>query len=298
MFDGAGAGGAAASTAGAEGSGAPTSTAEPTVVYGKAEAGEEGESQVGTDINAEGNAGGEPDVDLDAEFEQLISGKFKEQFGARVQDTVQRRFKNNANFEKQLNDYRDALAPLAAGLGVDVSDVKGLKTAIENNDGLYAQIAEEQGMTPEQVKEHLQLKADAQKGREMQREILRQQERREMFAQWDNQAEALKEIFPSFNLESEFQNQDFMDNLELVKDVNRAFYLTHMDDILSGAMEMSAKNAKEQTVKAIQQKASRPAENAMSSQPAVIRKDDPSKMTAEERRIVAEKVRRGEKIVF
>lgn len=296
MFDGTAGAGGTASTSG-EGAGATESTAEPTVVYGKAEASDEGAGQVGTDTN-EGATAQEAEVDLDTEFEELINGKYKEQFGSRVQDTLQKRFKNSANFEKQLNDYKDALAPLAAGLGVDISDVKGLKEAIESNDGLYATLAEEQGMTPEQLKEHLQLKADAERGRAMQAEILRQQQRREMFSQWDSQAEALKEVFPSFDLEEEFQNEDFMANLDLVKDVNRAFYLTHMEDILSGAMETSAKTAKEQTVRAIQQKVARPSENAMSAQAAVIRKDDPSKMTAEERRIVAEKVRRGERIAF
>lgn len=297
MFDGAAGGGGAASSAG-EGTGETSAAAEPVVVYGKAEAAEDGTSQVGTDTQTEGGAAQEEPADLDKEFEELISGKYKEQFSTRVQNTVQRRFKNNADFENQLAQYKDAVAPIAEALGVDVSDIKGLKKAFESNDGLYAQLAEEQGLTPEQLRENLQLRADAKKGRAMQQEILKQQEQRAMFEQWDAQAEELKGVFPGFDLNQELKNTDFLENLELVRDVGRAFYLTHMEDILSGAMETSAKTAQQQTVKAIQQKAARPPENAASSQPAIIRKDDPSKMTAEERRIVAEKVRRGERIVF
>lgn len=297
MFDGA-AGGGAASSAG-EGTGESGSTAEPVVVYGKAEAGDQGEGQVGTDDNTEGNTSEEGNVeDLEAEFNELINGKFKEQFGKHVQNTVQRRFKNSTNFEAQLNAYKEATAPLAAALGVDVGDIDALKNAIERNDGLYSQLAEEQGMTVEQLRENLQLKADAQKGRAMQQEILKQQQQRETFARWDQEATELSESFPSFDLAKELQNEAFVENLNRIGDVRNAFMVTHMDEILSGAMESSAKSAKQQTVKNIQQQAARPPENAMSSQPAVIRKDDPSKMTAEERRIVAEKARRGERIVF
>ena len=288
MFDGEG--GATASTS-AEGG--VESTAEPTVVYGKAEAGEE-TGQDGTDTQTEGTE----EVDLDAEFDELIRGRYKQQYGNRVKDAIDTRFKNSADFEAQLRAYEEATAPLAMLYGLKTGDIEGLKEAIEKNDGLYAQHAEEQGVTVEQFRENLQLRADAQKGRDMLAEFKRQQEQRAMFQKWDSEAVELAETFPSFNLNSELENPDFVDALNRIGNVRDAFMVTHMGDILSGAMEMSAQQAQSKAVEQFKAKASRPVENGLSNNPAVVRKDDPSKMTDEDLFAVAERARAGERIRF
>ncbi len=287
MFDGEG------GDAGASAEGSAESNAEPTVVYGKEEA-EETESQVGADTEETA----EEPVDLDAEFEELIHGKYKEQYGERVKKSIDARFRNSADFEKQVNAYKDATAPLAMMYGVDIGDIEGLKKAIERNDGLYAQQAEEEGLTVQKYRENLRLKADAQRGRTMQEEFRRQIEMRDTFDRWNAEAEELTEAFPSFDLEQELENQTFIDTLNRVGTVRDAFLITHLQDILSGAIDSSAKTAQQQTVQNFQARAARPVENGVSTQPAIVRKDDPSKMTKEELFEVAERARKGEKIRF
>ena len=105
MFDGAAAGGA---EAGGSGDGAAEASAEPTVVYGKAEEGAEaGQDGTGTEEGEEGET-----EDLGAEFEELINGKYKQQFGDRVSGIIQNRFKNAQDYQGELQQWRDATAML------------------------------------------------------------------------------------------------------------------------------------------------------------------------------------------
>ena len=154
MFDGAEGAGAEASNS-AEG-GEPGANAEPTVVYGKGEENDP-EGQDGADDNA--GEGNEPD--LDSEFDELAKGKYKEQFDSRVKAAIDRRFKNAENYQRTIGEYEDATALLFTKYGLKAGDTKGLKNAIENDDGIYASAAEEEGVTPDRYRENLRLKADA-----------------------------------------------------------------------------------------------------------------------------------------
>ncbi len=291
MFDGAEGAGAEASNS-AEG-GEPGANAAPTVVYGKGEENDP-EGQDGADDNA--GEGNEPD--LDSEFDELAKGKYKEQFDSRVKAAIDRRFKNAENYQRTIGEYEDATALLFTKYGLKAGDTKGLKNAIENDDGIYASAAEEEGVTPDRYRENLRLKADAEKGRSMMEEFRAQQQRQETFARWDQESTELQEVFPAFNLNAELENETFLETLDRVGSVRDAFMITHMQDILSGAMETSKTNATKAAVENFKSNAQRPVENGMKRQPAVIRKDDPSKMTDDDLRKAAEAARRGEIIKF
>lgn len=294
MFDGAAVG---AASEGSEGASGTEANAEPTVVYGKAEAGAE-DGQNGTDTqNAEGgDESNEPD--LDAEFDELVKGKYKDQFGRRMSEGIHNRFKNQENYQQQLDQWSDATALLMARYGLAAGDVEGLKNAIENDEGLYSRGAEEDGLTPEQYKKNLRLKLDAERGRTMQEQMRAERERREAFARWDNEAEILKEAFPNFDLDAELENEAFCDSLNRGNDVRQSFFIAHMDEILSGATGAAKQEATSTVVNNIKSQAARPQENGITTQPAIVRKDNPEKFTDEDLFAVAERARRGEKISF
>ena len=159
MFDGGAAGGAAGGAeGGAEGAASTQeSGAEPTVVYGKDPAADDGTSQVGSD-----EGGDDLGEDIDAEFEELIKGKYKQQFDGRVHSIMQNRFKNAQDAKDVAAKWQGATAALAAMYGIDGTDPDALKDAIENDDGLFSAQAEAQGLTPEQFRENLRLRMDAQ----------------------------------------------------------------------------------------------------------------------------------------
>lgn len=295
IFDGEGVGAEGGMSAQSIGSSASTSTESPRIVYGKATEGdEEGNSQVGSD-NGGASA---PSPNLDAEFDELIKGKYKEQFNSRMQNGIQNRFKNAADYEGQVNQYADAVAPLMAMYGLDMGDVEGLKNAIEQDDSLYSARADAEGTTNEKYKENLKLKIDARIGKNIQERMAQEQANQERFAQWDAEGELLKESFPKFDMKSELQNETFANSLRRGNSVRESFVLAHFDEIMSGSNAQMQNQATQNVVNNFRQRAARPSENGLSKQPAVVRKADPSKLTKEDYRNIEERVRRGEIIRF
>jgi hypothetical protein len=291
MFDGGAAGGA---EGGAEGAASTQdSGAEPTVVYGKDPAADDSTSQVGSD-----EGGDDPGEDIDAEFEELIKGKYKQQFDGRVHSIMQNRFKNAQDAKDVAAKWQGATAALAAMYGIDGTDPDALKDAIEKDDGLFSAQAEAQGLTPEQFRENLRLRMDAQTGRNMQEQMRIEAEKQATFQRWETEASELSEVFPNFDLASELENETFLANLNRGLSVRDAFLVAHMDEILTGSSAAAEAQATQQTVNNFKQRAARPAENGASHKPAVIRKTDPSKFTDADLDEIARRSRRGETIRF
>ena len=292
MFDGAPAGGAegAAST--------QDSGAEPTVVYGKDPAADDSTSQVGSDEGGDDPDGNELKEDIDAEFEELIKGKYKQQFDGRVHSIMQNRFKNAQDAKDVAAKWQGATAALAAMYGIDGTDPDALKDAIEKDDGLFSAQAEAQGLTPEQFRENLRLRMDAQTGRNMQEQMRIETEKQATFQRWESEAAELTETFPNFDLAYELENEAFLDGLNRGLSVRDAFFVAHMDEIVAGSNAAAKSEATQKVVDNFNQRAARPAENGASHKPAVIRKTDPSKFTDADLDEIARRSRRGETIRF
>lgn len=291
MFDGGAAGGA---EGGAEGAASTQdSGAEPTVVYGKDPAADDSTSQVGSD-----EGGDDPGEDIDAEFEELIKGKYKQQFDGRVHSIMQNRFKNAQDAKDVAAKWQGATAALAAMYGIDGTDPDALKDAIEKDDGLFSAQAEAQGLTPEQFRENLRLRMDAQTGRNMQEQMRIEAEKQAKFQRWESEAAELTETFPNFDLAYELENEAFLDGLNRGLSVRDAFFVAHMDEIVAGSNAAAKSEATQKVVDNFNQRAARPAENGASHKPAVIRKTDPSKFTDADLDEIARRSRRGETIRF
>lgn len=296
MFDGGAAGGA---EGGAEGAASTQeSGAEPTVVYGKDPAADDSTSQVGSDEGGDGPDGNGSEEDIDAEFEELIKGKYKQQFDGRVHSIMQNRFKNAQDAKDVAAKWQGATAALAAMYGIDGTDPDALKDAIEKDDGLFSAQAEAQGITPEQFRENLRLRMDAQVGRNMQEQMRIEAEKQATFQRWESEAAELTETFPNFDLAYELENEAFLDGLNRGLSVRDAFFVAHMDEIVAGSNAAAKSEATQKVVDNFNQRAARPAENGASHKPAVIRKTDPSKFTDADLDEIARRSRRGETIRF
>ena len=296
MFDGAAAGG---TEGGAEGAASTQeSGAEPTVVYGKEPAAEDSTGQVGSDDGGDDPDGKEPEENIDAEFEELIRGKYKQQFDSRVHGIMQNRFKNAQDAKDVNAAWQNATAALAAMYGIDGTDPEALQKAIENDDGLFSSQAEQRGLTPEQFRENLRLRMDAQAGRNMQEQMRIEAEKQATFQRWETEAAELTEALPNFDLAHELENEEFLNGLNRGLSVRDAFFVAHMDEILTGSSAAAEAQATQQTVNNFKQRAARPAENGVSHAPAVVRKTDPSKFTDEDMDEVVRRARRGEVIEF
>ena len=261
------------------------------VRYGKQE-----EAQIANVQSAEEQA--EATVDRNAKYKELIRGEYKDLFDGDVQDIVQKRLKNTKETVDKYNALTPTLEMLAKKYGVDASDIDALNKAIEEDDAYYEEEALEKGISVEQLKTIRKMeKENADLRRQMQEQNMRDNANK-LYAQWMDQAKDAKTVYPSFDLNAEMQNPQFVNLLKSNVDVRTAYEVLHKDEIIPAAMQFTAKTVEQKIANNIAAGGKRPTENGMSSQSAAVVKDDVSRLTKADRDEIIRRVQRGEKIVF
>lgn len=290
MFDGAGEGGTA-STDGANAPSADDNKSKTRVEYGKASEGSS-DDRVGGGQN-------EPDeTDPDKEFEALIKGKYKDQYAQRMQAAISNRFKNSQDNEQTLNKWKDATSVLFTRYGLEDGDLEGLEYAINHDEGLFAAEAEAEGLTVQKYMEMQRQQAEAERAKSMLAAMQEEQKKQQWFAQIEQEAEELKELFPNFDLALESENEAFRNKIDSGYSVQDAFLTAHFGEILNGSFDQAKQAEQTRMVQQINQRQARPQENASRSTPSVVRKSDPSKWTDEDFDEVEKRVLNGERIVL
>lgn len=238
-----------------------------------------------------------PTEDRNAKYEAFIK-EHKDLDDARIQNIVQKRLKNSKETVEKYEALAPTLEALAKKYGVDPSDIKALNKAIEEDDSYYEEEALEKGITVEQLKEIRKMeKENAELKRQME-EQNRKENANKLYAQWMEQAEKAKSVYPSFDLRAEMQNPQFVNLLRSNVDVRTAYEVIHKDDIIPAAMQFTAKAVEQKITNKIIANGARPAENGNSSQGASVTKSDVSQLTKADRAEIARRVARGEKISF
>lgn len=263
-----------------------------SVQYGRS-SGEDQTRQVGSDNG--------PAEDLQAEFAALIGkgGRFHDIYGQKVSDAIQGRFKNQADLQGQVDQIIETMGPAFQVYGVEMGDLEGLAQAIAGDEDMYQRGAEREGLSLDQYKQNLELRAAAEKGRQITEAYERQMEQNRMFAQWEQEAAELQQAVPNFDLGMEIEhNETFAKLLDSGLDVRTAFAAAHMDDILTGNYEQATRAASQNVVNTIQSRASRPAEAGLRHAPAIQRKADPSALTNDDMDEILRRVEDGEKFSF
>ena len=237
-------------------------------------------------------------ADLDAEFEALIKGKYKAQYDARTQDTIQKRLKNSKETVEKYNALSPTLEMLGKKYGVDAGDVEALNKAIQEDDSYYEEEALEKGITVQQLKEIRKMERENAALKAQMEEAQRQENGKKLYAAWMQQAEEAKQIYPSFDIQTEMANPKFVDLLRSNIDVRTAYEVLHKDDIIRGAMQFTAQTVESKIAKKVASNGARPAENGMNSQSAAVVKSDVSQLSKADRAEIIRRVQRGEKIRF
>ena len=236
--------------------------------------------------------------DRNAEFEKLIKGEYKDLYDARVQDTVQKRLKGQKDIVDKFNALNPTLEALSKKYGVDASDIKALNKAIEEDDSYYEAEALEKGMSVQQLKEIRRMERENANLKAQMEEAQRQENGKKLYSQWMQQADETKQVYPSFNLEDEMKNPEFLDLLKSNVNVKTAYEVCHMSEIIPAAMQFTAQTVEGKIAKKIASNGARPSENGMSSQSAAVVKSDVSQLSKEDRAEIIRRVQRGEKIRF
>lgn len=241
-------------------------------------------------------------ADLDAEFEALINGKYKTQYGSRVQGIVRDRFKGKDNQIAELTEKSKAMEPILEMMGkkygVDASDISALAKALEDDDSYYEAEAMERDMSVSQLKA---IKKVERENAQLLRQLKETQDREKadrLHAVWVQQEQVAKQVYPSFNMEAELQNPDFVNLITNNVDVKTAYEVLHRDEIIPAAMQFAAQAVEQNIAKKIAANGVRPSENGMGSQASVVVKNDVSKFTKMDIDEVSRRVARGERVSF
>lgn len=239
------------------------------------------------------------EIDREAEFEKLIKGDYKEQYDARMQKTIQSRLKSSKETVDKYNSLTPTLELLAKKYGVaDATDIDALNKAIQADDTLFEDEAMKNDMTVEQYKQFRDMRLENQQLKQRMQEQERQEKGRQLYQTWMQQAEQVKQIYPSFDLQTEMQNPTFMDLLGSHIDVRTAYEVLHNQEIISGAMQYTADKVRGDMARSLAANSALPKENGTGSRSAAVVKNDVTKLTDKDIDEVMRRVARGEVITF
>ena len=226
------------------------------------------------------------------------------EYNKQMQATVQQRLKGAKAAEENLAKLAPALELLAKRHGLDAKsmDYDALAKAIDNDDIYYEDMALKEGKSLEDTKrDDQQARANAIKQRQI--ETLEQQSMRQHIESVAKQSEALKKVFPNFNLDEEMKNEAFVRMTAPGKglmSVEDAYYAVHRKEIEAARSQVIAQQTAQNISNAIQAGARRPDENGTSGQSASVTTFDYSKASKEQREALKREIyaakARGEKL--
>lgn len=235
-------------------------------------------------------------VDLDSEFDALIKGKYKEQYGKRIKDNLSTRLKGAKENEAKLKAYAPMLEMLGKKYGVDHNDAKLLTQALEDDNAYYEDEALARNMTVESVKALHKIERENKELRAAEDERQKAEEDRQRFGEWIKQGEEVKKTYPSFNLEAEIADPEFCALLDYGFSVESAYKARHIDDIMTAAMTHTAQTVEQKVVNNIAANGARPSENGLSDTSGATLKTDVSKFSKQQMEDTIQRVMRGDKV--
>lgn len=236
--------------------------------------------------------------DRNAQFENLIRGEFKDLYDARVQDTIQKRLKGTKETVERYEKLAPTLDLLAKKYGVSADDLDGLSKAIEEDDSFFEDEAMEKGISVEQLKYIRKIEKENASVKKQMAEQESRERANQLYSRWMKEAESAKAVYPTFDLQAEMQNEQFVSLLRANVDVRSAYEVVHKDDIIRGAMQFTADKVQQKVANRVAANGSRPAENGMSNTAASLTQRDVSTLTKAEREELILRAQRGERITF
>lgn len=303
IFDGGAAGGAGAGDGAGtgDGGGAPAGAEVPVkdIKYGKQQT-TEIPAHKGPETQVTSNTADE----RRAAFEQLIKGEYKDLYDERVQQNISSRFKQQKAMEEQLNAlkaFEPVLDMLGTKYGADARDANAILKALEEDNSFYEDEALQKGISVEQLKYQHKLERENAAFKRSMEEQQRRAMAEQRYQQLTQQGEALKQIYPNFDLNAEANDPNtgnrFKGLINSGVDVRTAYEVIHMNDIMGGAMQYTAQVIQQKTVNDIRARGMRPAENGAGGNAAAsVVRSDPSKFTRKDRDEISRRVMRGERI--
>ena len=258
----------------------------------------------GKPLNPEQTADDEPPAE---DFDTLIKGKYKDQFQAKVDTIINKRFKNAKANEEKVKAHDDTMAKLqplfnamAAKYGVKADDIDAIVKAADEDNSNFEQLAYDNGFgdTAEYRRQldrdnELERLRAAEKARVEAAEQDRQ--RRELLEGWMAESEEFKKEVEGFDFKTEWDASDrFRYLVNSGFKVKEAYMAVHAAEYAKAAADKAQKDI----LAEIRANKSRPTESNANPQAAIRVKKSVKDMSLADTDRIIEEAKRGRKITF
>lgn len=290
LFDGEAAAGNAAGQQGAE---SQNQSGGETVVYGKVN----NEPVAAAQTEAPTESAPTPE-ELRAKYDEFMTDENMKRIATEdTQKVINRRFREQKSMEEQLLKQNEVIQRLSDRYGV--TDLAELADAIDNDSAIWEEAAAQAGMSVDQFRRFKQMEREANASKAFIENLAKQRQAQEQYTAWENEAAALKEEYPEFDLKTELENPTFrgllgQKNPEYRVSMKQIYEIAHPEVLERRVAQRTA----QQITDNIRARGARPAEGAMKSQSGIVYKSDVTKLTKKDRDEISRRVQRGEKISF
>lgn len=222
------------------------------------------------------------------------------EYNKEMQAVVQSRVRSAKAAEDNLGKLTPALELLARKHGQDPAniDYDALAKAISDDESFYEEKALEMGVSVETAKRIDQQERDNARQQRQEAMNLEQQKFQQHIVKLEQQGEAMKQVFPNFDLRKELQNPVFarMTSPNVGISVQDAYYAVHRNEIMSAGMQVAAQKTAQKISNSIAAGSRRPNENGTSGQAPSVTTFDYRSMSPEQKKAFKDRIRSGEKI--
>ena len=203
---------------------------------------------------------------IEQRWDEAKRGEFAELYGKDVQNAIKDRFKNQADASEALKKMEPMLKVLRERAGVETDDE--LIHHVMDDDSLYEEAANEAGMTVAAYRQFMEIKQQRDEMQQKEQENIQDQMLREHFGKLSQQAEAMRQSYPNFDLQEELKDPNFLrlTSPDVGLSVEDAFFAVHHKELAPQMMAYGMQRAKQQMGQTLQAQRNRPAEGAMRSQ--------------------------------
>lgn len=251
----------------------------------------------------------EENVQLTPEQRRNAFAKAMQQYPEEFEEAMQHAARMAVQSIRENPQLNELGKVLAEAYGIDMSDMDGLIDAVKNgrvkNDEYYETLAAQRGISVKTAREMDRMEGQLQRANaeKQQAEQLRlaaehQQRAAAVRARWEAEAAKLKNSYPDFELDEVLNNPAVADMIRRGVGLEAAYRAAYFDRLMENQTARTAKQVEQGVATRIQQRGQRPAENGTHPGGAAEMKVDVAHMTRQQRKELARRAQRGERIVL
>lgn len=245
-----------------------------------------------------GDASRNAGTDAKTRYADFRNGEFKSFVDEEISNAVQKRI---GKLHGELDRYK-AYDPLIDGLakkyGADRNDPAAMLAAMDDDAAMYEAESLESGVPIETLKRIRQTERENEQLRQYKQEHEADAATNRILADWLQQSDEMKKVFPTFDFDEEMKNPQFKRLLTAGIDVRGAYQAIHSDDIIQAGMQFATQKSAEQVGASVQANRNRPTENGLSNNGAGVVNNGVSLMSRAERAELNRRAIYGESITL